>query len=61
MLTIWTLLIFATTGLPSATIFRSPETCSYALREAVQVLPPDTAAMCVESLLPASLVMGRGR
>ena len=59
MLTVWTLLIFATTGTPSATVFRSPATCQQALREAVQHINDATAAMCVESVIPAGLAMRR--
>ena len=61
MLTVWTLLIFADVGMPSTTIFRSPETCQAALREAVQHINDATTAMCVESVIPAGLAMrGRG-
>jgi hypothetical protein len=59
MLTVWTLLIFTATGLPSTTIFRSPETCQAALREAVQHISDATTAMCVESVVPAGLAMRR--
>ena len=60
MLTVWALMIFTDLSLPSATIFRSLETCQQALRETVQYIKPEATALCVESVIPAGLAM-RGR
>jgi hypothetical protein len=55
MLTVWTLLIFGNPSLPTATIFRSPETCAAAMAEAVQHIPERVEALCVQSVIPAGL------
>ena len=57
MLTVWTLLIFAnlSRSLPTATIFRSPETCAAAMAEAVRHIPERIEALCVQSVIPAGL------
>jgi hypothetical protein len=55
MLTVWTLLIFANPSLPTATIFRSPETCAAAMAEAVRHIPERMEALCVQSVIPAGL------
>jgi hypothetical protein len=41
--------------LPTATIFRSPETCAAAMAEAVRYIPERVEALCVQSVIPAGL------